>query len=363
MIFNKTGRLLRRNYYLNGVQLENVRSYKYLGFLLTPSGEINSGLQDLRDRALKAFMKLKNDLGTAFKQDVLTTLPLVDAMVKPILLYNSDFWGCMKPPKFNPIENLSMMICKILLGVQKSTTNIGVLLELGRIPMQLYAIKFSVKNWERIRKKKANNLLLDSYQDAMNENCLWILNIKRTLENNGMLNLFLNEVENKPLFIHKKIFQRLSDQFHQTAFESIRGDNSKLRTYSIFKTNIGFEGYLSEIEDLQIRTQLTKFRLSNHNLMIETGRHKKLTKEMRVCPFCPNLVETESHFLLNCTTYNTVRDQIFNSISERNPMFPLYTTNEKLQYIMTNINNDVAIYIANCFKIRAFLITHPKRSD
>jgi hypothetical protein len=35
-IFNKTGILLRINYYLNGVQLENVPSYKYLGFLLTP---------------------------------------------------------------------------------------------------------------------------------------------------------------------------------------------------------------------------------------------------------------------------------------------------------------------------------------
>lgn len=103
-----------------------------------------------------------------------------------------------------------MMICKMLLGVQKNTTNIGVLLELGRIPMQIYAIKFSVKNWERIRKKKANKLILASYEDAMNESCLWLLNIKRTLENNGMLNFFLNQYENKPLFIHKKLFQFFS---------------------------------------------------------------------------------------------------------------------------------------------------------
>ena len=49
MIFNKGGRLMRRSFYLDGVQLENVRSYKYLGFLITPSGEINTGLKDLRD--------------------------------------------------------------------------------------------------------------------------------------------------------------------------------------------------------------------------------------------------------------------------------------------------------------------------
>ena len=32
MVFNKTGRLMRRAFYLNGVLLESVRSYKDLGF-------------------------------------------------------------------------------------------------------------------------------------------------------------------------------------------------------------------------------------------------------------------------------------------------------------------------------------------
>ena len=88
MIFNKTGKLMRSAFRINGIQLENVRSSKYLGFLLTPSGEISSGLNDLRDRALKAFMKLTNNLGTAFNQNILTTFTLNDAMIKPILFLN-----------------------------------------------------------------------------------------------------------------------------------------------------------------------------------------------------------------------------------------------------------------------------------
>ena len=54
IIFNKTGRLLRTTFRFNQIPLENVREFKYLGSMLTPSGEINSGLQDLRERALKA---------------------------------------------------------------------------------------------------------------------------------------------------------------------------------------------------------------------------------------------------------------------------------------------------------------------
>ena len=39
-------------------------------------------------------------------------------------------------------------------------------------------------------------------------------------------------------------FINLSDQFHQNTFETIRREDSKLRTYAVFKNEIGFEiGY------------------------------------------------------------------------------------------------------------------------
>ena len=133
-----------------------VRSYKYLGFVITPSGEICTGLKDLRDRALKAFMKMKNDMGTSINKDILVTLSLIESLIKPILLYCSDFLGCLKLLQTNPIEKLYMMICKQLLGVQKQTTNWWVLLERGRIPLCTFATKFAIKNWERIRLGESN---------------------------------------------------------------------------------------------------------------------------------------------------------------------------------------------------------------
>jgi len=59
----------------------------------------------------------------------------------------------MKLGKGDPIDTSNLRICKQLLGVQKQTTSIGVLLELGRIPLHIDAIKLSIKNWERIRKR------------------------------------------------------------------------------------------------------------------------------------------------------------------------------------------------------------------
>ena len=52
-------------------------------------------------------------------------------------------------------------MCKQLLGVQKQTTNIGVLLELGSVPMQLFAVKLAIKNWERIRQGHEGKFSVD----------------------------------------------------------------------------------------------------------------------------------------------------------------------------------------------------------
>lgn len=362
MIFNKTGRLMKRIFHFDGIQLENVRSYKYLGFLLTPSGEINSGLQDLRERALKAFMALKNSLGYAFNQDVETTLVLVDAMIKPILLYNSDFWGCMKLPKNNPIENLHMSICKQLLGVQKNTVNVGVLLELGRVPLSLYAIKYAIKNWERIRNNRANCLLIESYKESSIEKLPWILNIRKVLEENGMLNYFLNvHYDGKPCFVNKRIFQTLCDQFHQNTFEMIGKECSKLRTYAIFKNNIGYENYLSKITNPKIRTYITKLRLSNHSLMIETGRHKNISRGMRTCPLCHKGIEDEIHFLFSCPAYKTIRQELFISFNLEKPNFQFLSNNRKLEFLMAKIDKNIGKFIFDCFEIRTFLRNNPKR--
>ena len=255
MILNKSGRSISMPFYLDGIKVEVVRQYKYLGLVITPSGEISTGLRDLRDRALKAFMKMRNDMGNTFNQDILGTLMLIDSLVKPILLYASDFWNCLKLPKNNPIENLHMMMCKQLLGVQKQTTNIGVLLELGRIPLCVYASKNAIKNWERIRIGNGNEILLDCYKDG---ELSWNSGIKSILESNGMMNFYLSSCEKEYPFVYKKVFERLSDHFHNIAFEEIKLDTSKLRTYAKVKTEIGIEKYLIQIKNTDVRSKVTK---------------------------------------------------------------------------------------------------------
>ena len=140
---------------------------------------------------------------------------------------------------------------------------------LGWLLYLLTRKNFSIKNWERITRGKANIPLMESYQESLELDLPWISSIKSTLENIGLLNFYIGDYTAKPPFVYRKLFQRLSDIFHQEIFSKINGERSKLRTYAIFKKEKGYEKYLTDIKNANVRKNVTKFRLSNHKLMIE----------------------------------------------------------------------------------------------
>ena len=311
MTFTKSGRLLQRDFYFGRTKLENVREYKYLGFTVTPSGEIHTGLKDLRVRAMRALAKIRKALGPLFQQNIWNTKHLYDCMVKPILLYNSDFWGSLKHPKNSPVECVHLSFHRQLLGVRKQTNTVAVHLELNSTPLMFNAIKASVKNWERIKQNSCNVVLRDAYEEATREKLVWIESIKHTFQSNGLLENFLSMEEEtdevkRPYNI---LFNRLKDQFKQTTLENIK-ESSKLKLYSKVKTELKAERYLSDITNTRHRTALTRLRLSSHNLNIETGRYTETDpddRSDRMCTFCKKEEEDETHFLISCPMYNDLR--------------------------------------------------------
>ena len=358
MIFNKTGRHMRRNIYFGTDKIETTREYKYLGFKVTPSGEITSGLKDLKDRALRAFAKTKKKLGAFFRAKPEITLKIFKSLIVPILLYASDFWGILNPPVNNPIDTVHMSFCKQLLGVQKCTTNIGVLLELGELPLMHYAKKNALKNWSRIaNKKKCNDLTSKTYESAIEKGLQWPKYIENTITINGLRGLFLV----KSMDTHTKVFQKMKDIFLQESLCEINSDNSKLRTYSKLKHVGEYENYLNKINNLRERSSFTKFRLSNHELMIEKGRHhkpQKLERHERVCPFCPLQIEDEIHFLLECPSYLNLQGQLFSKANEELPNFRYLQNTQKFFQLMTNqkLTITTAKYIHKMMEKRKVLI-------
>jgi hypothetical protein len=362
MIFNKSGRLIRRNFWLGNKKVEMVREYKYLGFLITPSINLYTALTDLKDRSLRALGAIKSKLGVLFRKHIPTTIHLFDSLVKPILLYASDFWACLKLPRNNPIENLHIKFCKDLLGVQIQTVNVGVLLELGRLPLCTYGKKNVTKNWERIGlQKKANTMVLSSYLNSQEYG--WANCMKNCFAQAGLLELFLNiRTGTTP---NMEMFRRERDIFQQTALSDIQ-NMSKLRTYKDLKNDAKFEKYLTSVQNVSDRIALTKLRLSNHTLMIEKGRHQNIKLFDRTCPFCTGEVENELHFLVKCPTYFHIRQQLLDKIKEITMGF-YYPDDEQflLWFLLNNwtISHLTARYISLAMELRTFLLDKPRNKN
>ena len=82
--------------------------------------------------------------------------------------------------------------------------------------------------------------------------------------------------------------------------------SKKLRCYCSFKTNFGFERYLSHVKKFEHRKNITRLRISAHRLQIERGKYQGIPKEERKCLRCDSAdIDDEKHFLFSSSHLKT----------------------------------------------------------
>ena len=131
-------------------------------------------------------------------------------------------------------------------------------------------------------------------------------------------------------------------------------NSPKSVSYRTFKNTVYFEKYLYLIRNTKHRIALTRFRLSNHNLLIEKGRHARprLERSERRCFLCKDEIEDEKHFINKCPLYLIERAILFRSLQDNSANFDSLTSDEqKFIFIMTNedskVLNELSKYIYN----------------
>ena len=111
------------------------------------------------------------------------------------------------------------------------------------------------------------------------------------------------------------------------------------------------------------RISMTRFRLSNHKLMIEKGRHRKIDKSLRKCPFCMS-IEDEMHFLVDCKTFLPLRSDLLVKVEDITENINVRRMEKKVlfTYLLTNssIAPLIARYLTRAMGLRDFLIESPK---
>ena len=206
----------------------------------------------------------------------------------------------------NPVEGLQVKFCKRLLCVSDKATNWAVLSECGRLPTIRLIIQRMLAFWYHasISNSPILRAALQTNADLAHagRKC-WFSYIQRSLKFLGIEHVLytsdLNEVRLKINSVKKKI-NKLALEHWSSTHEKLTRAGGKLDLFCGIKDKFGMSHHLSTSVCSKWKSALSKFRVSAHNLPVETLRYSGLSRGQRICPLCCDGVGNEMHYFLEC---------------------------------------------------------------
>ena len=163
--------------------------------------------------------------------------------------------------------------------------------------------------WHRIRTDSTNKIsvkmfkLIKHLYDENTFRSKWCNKINDILNNTGLSFLWNFDGVNSNQ-LKKIIKQQQLDSFSQN-WNSAAYENSLCTNYRIYKTQFGFEPYLTLL-DSDLRIALAKYRCGSHNLPISIEIYKPID-ERNLCPLCHDDHGDEYHYIMTCTAFDKTR--------------------------------------------------------
>lgn len=375
MVFNKTNtHVTSENLSIGNHVLQEVDSYTYLGINIHNSGSLSFARNDLRKKAMRGLYCLKNTVNkTKLSHRSLCTL--FDSLIKPIVLYGAPIWcpfmpltktigklfssqinindSLLRKISLSNCEKVHLHFLKWSLGTHRLSSNVGTWGETGRYPLIYEAINLTLKYVKRLQNCDDSSLVSLAFQEQQKNNLEWFRGIEPILKidesyTTDHATLYKQNISQNtqptPLIdtiIFNGIIKRLPQQTikphisqtftphiilkalklnFKSSWQHSKSKSSKLEFYHSVKSEFSKENYLTMVDDFYDRANLSKLRISAHELSIEKGRYKNITRENRICKWCKitlglDIIENEKHVLYDCTFYSSQRQRCNSIIS------------------------------------------------
>ena len=240
---------------------------------------------------------------------------IFDQLVSSIGLYNCESWLSLVMTKKSfdncdsimsywetfKLETLNQKISRMVLGVQKKSSRIATLGELGRFPLFVKGLSHVLKYYANICKSEGNGSLIGHTKREMknveNPNIItWFSRVEKIKTSLGIKYSKFLKSDAIGQIIKKQIKSKF-EQFWLNEIKKVKlGDDNKnhnkLRFYSQIKGCFKKEPYIDLVPNRSQRADLTRIRISASRLGIETLRYTKIPKEKRYCNYYTPLILT-----------------------------------------------------------------------
>ena len=344
MIFNRGNKLIKSDFNVGSSPIENVKTFTYLGFTISAKNcQFQSTIDDLSIKANRAIFAIKSKIKLS-KLPIRLAIKIFNSQIMPILLYGSEIWGPYMDYNFDTwdstkIERIHTQFLKQVLGCNIQTSNNMIRADTGCRPLITHLIKRFILYAKNVQ-QRTSNLCYDAlvYETKNSESPNFIKFIEK-------FNLNIEDMVQKSKAGLSKICHGTYDRFWG---ESI-SVSPKAISFNKYKTNIILESYLAQKFNIKHKIAISRFRLSNHQLMIEKGRHMKpkIERNERLCYLCKNEIENEEHFLVSCPLYSPQRKVLEKACVENCNRYDYLSKEQKFIFIMSNENEDILKTLGN----------------
>ena len=284
--------------------LELKKSATYLGMYLYHTNSLKDLIEFNINKKMFNIAKFKSWLEVNENTPIRIKLLVLDNCVLSSILYGFESWGDFSHLA-KKLETIELDLLKSVLGVKKGTSNDLVYHELKRGSI---VAKLMDRQHKFCRKIEQLNV-----EDAL-VRCLWnkcqhlnIVKYYKSLKNDYLAQNIINRT-NSLISSDKAMIVR---------YKNLIGLNENNCIYD----SDAIDSY---------RKIITRWRLSNFDLAIETGRYDrpKTPRERRICRTCL-VIEDENHVLFNCRLYYQIRNDYNQTFTKHRNIYSLLNPKTK----------------------------------
>ena len=282
--FSKNPRLtpleVDNNIVLNSI--DPIKGYKYIGLSVYPTNDITEIIQRNINKRMMNFAKFHAWLSVNELTPIEVKLQTYDSCVLGAVLSSSECWGNIARVEAK-LREQELTALRAIIGVKKGTTIDLMYHELNQcsIIAKIHERQFAFfqKRCEMSSDDAIVKVIMDMFGDS------------------GMLTYYGN--------LKDKNGAREMEERKQRIHTS---SNSMCKYYCDLNLASKSSIYDSMLSDYY-RVIISRWRLSNHRLNIETGRYTRPMTERskRVCTIC-DVVEDEKHVVYECPRYREIRN-------------------------------------------------------
>jgi hypothetical protein len=304
-------------------KLKTVKMYKYLGIELTRTLDWRPYTKRILEKARKNMtqtwaMGISGGFMTVKTGELVWT-----SLVRSIVEYGCEVWGDISLTDF---EDLQTTMGRKILRCGSRMSKEVIRGELGWETLRARRDEMRLRYWGKIVRMDDDRIPKIIYRESKErlrreeeekhvETKTWCVYTKKLLEELGWGELWETERVGNEKDWEKWVREKIHEREEKLWYDEMK-TKPKLRTYITLKHKLEREQYLG-IRNRYGAPELTKLRGGTNRLRIEKGRYTQLPVEERICLFCSrNEVEDEKHFMLNCSLYDDLRKNMWDSVKD-----------------------------------------------